>query len=281
MKFRTICAMIALLATLAPLPSFADTDDAAQLTLGGYDVLTLHGSMGRLSARQRVDVLYGRLAPVLGCPVIAPDDVVVYAPAHPTWPVVFVLGRRFVTIDAATAKQEKLPAIDVAVKWAKRLQQVLPKVNWRPPDAAETVVPANPPLHVVDQLSRVGGLDGTVVLRGKQVIQFHGVQPGGLTAAERGDMVQGSLYSALARTRESGETPIVGATALEADGPAQLVVNGVTIATATLDMLEGTSYQSPAQLAAEWASKIQAVLGAKPASKPVKPTVDVPTEAAP
>ena len=57
-----------LMAQTPPLPAAAPAD----LNLGGYPVLRLHGSAGGLSPEQRIDVIMERLTPLLGVPNIQP-----------------------------------------------------------------------------------------------------------------------------------------------------------------------------------------------------------------
>ena len=133
----------------------------AYLTLGGYNVLCLRGNAGGMTPDQRVDVIMSRVTPLLGDPKILPSDVVVYLPPKDSrvnrYPVIYALGRRIVTVDPATVKASGLiqTPLQAATLWAKRLQQVLPRVNWRPSNAPDTKVPANPPLLITPDFAKV------------------------------------------------------------------------------------------------------------------------------
>ena len=113
-----------------PVNAPADAPTAADLNLGGYPVLRLHGAAGGLTPEQRINVILSRVTPLLGDPVILPSDVVVYLPPPKSrtnrYPVIYALGRRLITVDPATVKAAgggRTP-LQVATLWAARLQQV-------------------------------------------------------------------------------------------------------------------------------------------------------------
>ena len=127
-----------------------DAGSFADLTLGGYPVLRLRSSAGGMTPQERIDHIMDRLTPLLGVPNIHPSDIVVYLPPADSHinraPVIYALGRKLITVDSATvasAGSGGTPLM-MAKKWAARLQQVLPRVNWRPPNMPETKVPAPP-----------------------------------------------------------------------------------------------------------------------------------------
>ncbi len=196
-----VLASAALLAALGMKTALAQTPPTAPayLTLGGYTVLCLRGTAGGLDPAQRVDVILSRVTPLLGNPKILPSDVVVYLPPQDSrvnrYPVIYVLGRRIVTVDPATVKASGLvqTPLQAATLWAKRLQQVLPRVNWRPSNAPDTKVPANPPLLVTPDFAQVGGQTAFVTLRGKPILKLRGPQTSGMTAAERADLLDARL----------------------------------------------------------------------------------------
>ncbi len=264
------------------------TAPPAVLDLGGYDVLTIHASVGGLTPEQRVDQLEERLDPILGTPNLQPDDVRIYAP-DAGFPSIYVLGRRIVTVDAKTAKGEQASdPLTLAKRWAAKLQQVLPKVNWRPNDEAEPVVPMNPPLIVTDDLNQAGGDVGAVEIGRQIVMKIRSASPDGHTAAERADMVRSRIFVALKNTQIASQplTPMVvdasasgnqanPPTAPAPNGPqiiaqlapskntvadpyadAQIVVNGTCVYTVTLDEATAAGMKTPLALAQSWAKNI-------------------------
>ncbi|MDQ2800251.1 MAG: hypothetical protein M3Y13_11490, partial [Armatimonadota bacterium] len=205
----------------------------ADLNLGGYPVLRLRGTAGGMTPDQRVSVILSRITPLLGNPVILPSDVVVYLPPEKSrynrYPVIYVLGRRIVTVDPATVKAAgggKTP-LQTATVWAKRLQQVLPRVNWRPSNVPEPKIPADPPLTVTKDFSQVGGDPAAVTLRGKVILKLRGAQLGGLTAAERADMLTARL--AHLANQPAATAPDAVQVATLPTGDATLALAGTTL----------------------------------------------------
>lgn len=251
----------------------------ADLTLGGYPILRLRGAAGGLSPDQRIDVILSRLTPLLGVPNIQPSDVVVFLPSPTSRinraPVIYALGRRLITVDPATVKAAGggVPLV-VATRWAKRLQQVLPRVNWRPTNAPDPKVPANPPLTITRDFTQVGGEIGLVSLRGKLVLKLRGPQLGGLTATERADLLQSRL-SRLADRPEASAPNAVGATALP-DGTAQLLLAGTPLVTITSADAKAAGFAQPLLLANSWAKNLKAALP-PPAAPPADTLPATPT----
>lgn len=243
----------------APVPAAApDTSPAAapaDLTLGSEVVLRLRASAGGLTPQQRVSTIEGRLAAILGSPKIPPSSVTVYTPKGHA-PVIYALGRRLITVDAATVKASGDTAstpLSVATRWAKRFQQVLPRVNYRPSNAPETVVPAHPPLTITPDFTKVGGNTGTVSLRGKAVLNLHGPQNGGLTAQERADVLTARLE------RLAGKAQGTDAVSVSGTNPAVLNIAGQSFL--TVDMSEAKLAKVPAAtLAGKWAANIRKAL---------------------
>lgn len=265
---------------ISPAPAEAPTG-AAELNLGGYSVLRLYGTAGGLTPEQRIGVILSRVTPLLGNPVILPSDVVVYLPPpksrYNRYPVIYTLGRRLITVDPATVKAAgggKTP-LAVATVWAERLQQVLPRVNWRPSNAPEPKIPAHPPLLVTTDFALVGGDSETVMLRGKVILKVRGPQQGGLTAAERADM----LTARLARLANlaAANAPDAVQVAATATGDATLALAGTTLLSVTAHDAAAANVSRPAQLAESWAKNLRAVL--TPPSL-IAPTLTVPAPAA-
>ena len=240
----------------------------ADLILGGYPVLRLRGAAGGLDPSRRIAAVTDRLTPLLGNPTIRPADIVVYLPPEKSrynrYPVIYVLGHRVVTVDPATAKAAGTQTpLQVATVWAARLQQVLPRVNWRPSNAPETVVPAAPPLQVTKDFALVGGGEAVVSLRGRTILKVRGPQPGGLTAAERADM----LTARLAQTahRPGADAPDAVAVAALPTGEATLSLLGTPLLSVTPADAKAAGQTDPAALAASWAKNLRAALAPPPA----------------
>jgi hypothetical protein len=294
MSTRTRRAAAVLLLASAAAPAFAQSPElttppalrkalpagAAELNLGGYPVLRLIGAAGGMAPDQRVGVILGRLTPLLGVPNIRPSDVVVFLPSPTSrvnrYPVLYVLGRRVVTVDPITVKAAGGGSpLAVATQWAARLQQVLPRVNWRPSNAPDPKVPAHPPLRVTPDFALVGGDTGLVQLRGKTVLKLRGPQPGGLTAQERADL----LTSRLNRLVFNPAALLPGAVGVAAqpNGQAALSLAGTPLITVTDADARAAGLARPALLAQTWAKNLRAALPAAPAP-PVAaaPPVSVP-----
>jgi len=262
--------------TAPPAPAAATFAD---LSLGGYSVLRLRGAAGGLSPDDRISVIMGRLTPLLGIPAIHPSDVVVFLPSQTSRvnrsPVIYALGRKLITVDPATVKAAGGgDPLKVATRWAKRLQQVLPRVNWRPPNAPDPKVPNNPPLMITSDFAAVGGQTGLVQLRGKTILKIRGPQQGGLTAAERADLLTPRL-SLLADRPEASAPDAVKVTNLP-DGSASLALAGTTLVTVTAADAHAAGFAKPMQLASAWAKNLRAVL-----TPPVPVPVPVPVTPVP
>ena len=269
----------------ADAPVNAPADAPADLNLGGYSVLRLHGTAGGLSPDQRIGVILSRVTPLLGDPVILPSDVVVYLPPpksrYNRYPVIYALGRRLITVDPATVKAAgggKTP-LEVATLWAARLQQVLPRVNWRPSNAPEPKIPAHPPLLVTTDFAQVGGDNALVMLRGKVILRVRGPQQGGLTAAERADMLTARL--AHLANQPAASAPDAVQVAAMPTGDATLALAGTTLVSVTAQDAAAANVARPAQLAESWAKNLRAVLTPPvpivPAAVAPAPAVDLPT----
>ena len=270
--------------SLPAAPAAAPIAAPAYLTLGGYNVLCLRGAAGGLNPAQRVDVILGRVTPLLGNPVILPSDVVVYLPPaksrYNRYPVIYVLGRRIVTVDPATVKASGLSQtpLQAATLWAKKLQQVLPRVNWRPSNAPETKVPAHPPLRITSDFTQVGGQVAPVTLRDKVVLKLRGPQNAGMTAAERADLLTERLKR-LADTPAAQSPDAVQVTTLPT-GDATLALAGTPIITVDAAETSGSGCATPALLASAWAKNLRGVLTPAVSVLPSAPIGEPPSAAA-
>jgi hypothetical protein len=261
----------------------------AALVLGDTVILRLYSTGSGETPQERVDALTTRITDLLGIPGILPNDVVVYAPKGSA-PSVYVLGRRLITVDAAMARanQAKTP-VALAQVWAGRLQQVLPRINWRPSNTSEPDIPADPPLLVTDDFTKVGGMVGAVSLHDKNVLFFYGPQPHGLTAQERADQVsvhlsqsarkiQTAIQAGAAATDpvkvvvlppvKSKIAPAKNVNVKEKDAPevsaaqgtVEIQVNGAPLVDITSDAAKAAGAGSPKLLADIWAKNIRQAL---------------------
>lgn len=274
LSLNTFCSA-ALLSAACLSPALAQTAPPAYLTLGGYNIFCLRGTAGGLTPAQRVDVIMGRVEPLLGNPVIRPSDVVVYLPPADSrvnrYPVIYALGRRVVTVDPATVKDSGLieTPLQAATQWAKRLQQVLPRVNWRPSNMPETKVPAHPPLTITHDFAQVGGQIATATLHDKVILRLRGPQTGGMTAAERADLLTARLER-LANNPAALAPGAVQVTALPT-GSATLALAGTPIITIAAADTTGSGFTSPGKLANAWAKNLRTVLATSPSVLPAAP----------
>jgi hypothetical protein len=245
-----------------------------------------------MSTEQRVDAIEDRLTRIVAVPDIKVSDVIVYSPEGKP-PVIYVLGRRLITVDSATVKSAGGgSAKQLATLWAKRLQQILPRVDIRLPNEPEPKVPAHPPLKITSDLSQVEGNVGDVTLRGKTVLRFRGIQPGGITAAERADMLSDRL-SRLANKLDTTApdavsispvpveaNPVAKGTAqtvaadsgrtapANPDLPVQLLMGGKLVYTVTKADTMAAGGGTPQSLAETWAKNIRVALGMPPNGAP-------------
>ncbi|HEX5322565.1 MAG TPA: hypothetical protein VFW40_02185 [Capsulimonadaceae bacterium] len=278
----------------------AGADDGV-VSIGGEVVMRLRSSAGGLSVERRVDTIEDRLTRIVAVPDIKTSDVIVYTSAGKP-PVIYVLGRRLITVDAATVKAAGGGnAKQLAIHWAKRLQQILPRVNIRLPSEPDPVVPPNPPLKVTSDLTQVEGNVGDVVLRGKTVMRFRGIQTGNVTAAERADMLSerlnrlankldttspdavsvvpadsqdhtspstgATLAKAAADTKPRGEKP----SPASADNSVRLLMGGKVVYKVTDADTKAAGGGTPLSLAQSWAKNIRVALGIPPNGVPANP----------
>ena len=266
----------------------------ADLTLGGYPVLRLRASAGGMTAQERIDRITERLTPLLGIPDIRPSDIVVFLPPVDSHinraPVIYALGRKLITVDKATvaAAGGGGTPLMMASKWAARLQQVLPRVNWRPSNRPETKVPPHPPLTVTKDFGKVGGMLGVVSLRGKVVLKLRGPQPGGVTAAERADLLTSRLDQLASKT--GADLPDAVKVAALPDGSAALTVGGTSLLTVTAPDALAAGFKTSLPLAQGWAKNLRAaliqpppapLLPVPPAQVPSDTPIPAPNPAAP
>ena len=273
MNTKMLVSAVLLAASFGPAAAQTPPAAPAYLTLGGYTILCLRGTAGGLNPAQRVDVILSRVTPLLGNPKILPSDVVVYLPPADSrvnrYPVIYALGRRIVTVDPATVKASGLvqTPLQAATRWAKRLQQVLPRVNWRPSNAPDTKVPANPPLLVTPDFAQVGGQVASVNLRGKVVLKLRGPQVGGMTAAERADLLNARLERLASLPAASAPDAVQVAPPA---GTATLVFAGQPLITVTVQDAKAAGLADPQALALSWAKNLRLALAS---SAPILPAV--------
>lgn len=284
--------------------SAASAPPSASLTLGGELILTLRSSAGGMTPQQRIDVIDGRISNLLGTPHIKPSDVAVYTPAGKA-PVIYALGRRLITVDAATAADagNGRKPLDLAKVWAEKLQQTLPRVDWRPSNEAEPVIPANPSLIVTSDLSKVGGNVGLVTLRDKVVFKISGPQPAGMTAQERadilskrlqrvankmpgisaGDITVAPMESAKPASASDNAAATHAKDSAAANIPEEILIGTTPVITIDAQQATDSGYKSPKLLANSWAKNVRTALGLDATAAPVaqSPAAPAPAEAKP
>jgi hypothetical protein len=261
-------------ATTAAATAPSTAQPPAMLDLAGLDVFEIHCGIGGLSPQDRVDQITSRLTPLLGVPSIPPDAVRVYDPAGGN-PSIYVLGRRIVTIDPKSAALEgKETSLQLATTWANKLQYVLPQVNYRKPGQPLPDLTLHPKVMVTGNLADVGGYIGEVLIGRKIVMRLRGVQPDGLTAAERADMIRSRLYTAIRTAKADGQSaaPPIAAPADAGQTPNVSSATGTTAASSQTDSESSQSTLTPsAPTTANTSAAPSAVLGATPAASASSP----------
>ena len=259
------------------------------VTLGGEVILRFRADAGGKSPEQRADAGNDRLVRLVSVPDITPAAVAVYTPWNQA-PVIYVLGRKLITVDKATAAASGIGTpLDAATKWAAHLQQILPRVDVRLPNEPEPVVPADPPLTVTSNFTQLGGDPGEVILRDKLVMRLHGPQPKGMTPMERADNISAALAKAL--HADSSLTPadirvdslppgrkidsaFVGPPPQKVAPPVVLMIGARPIVAVDYATADAAGVKSPRLLAEGWAKNIRAA--AFPPPKPAPPATVVP-----
>lgn len=283
---RRIMAATAL-AVIAGGPVRAQ-DTPADVTLGGEMVMRLRSSAGGLTPQQRVDAIEERLTRLVAIPDITPADVVVYTPSGGS-PVVYAVGRRLIEVDKQTAAAAGSPGeqLKLAKGWAKKLQQLLPRVDYRRPNEPEPTVPANPPLTVTADFTKVGGAVGQVMLRDKLVATLRGPQPAGFTAAEYADVLGSRLNIVAHRAGDAAadSVKVADLSWFPVAGPCLVLIGDRPMLIVEPSEAEAAKIAAPSLLAQSWAKNLRRVLtpgtatSASPTATP--PSVAPPTVAAP
>ena len=209
---------------------------------------------------------------------IQPEDVVIYAPAppagrtfrltrhtralpppKPTAYTIYVLGRKLLVIDAATAAASGgASPRSLAIRWARQLQESLPQLCWRPPSQSDPPAVADPPLIIATDLSQVGGNDGDVWFRGRKVFTLHGLQSDGKTAVDHAEALSRRL--ALLAARDGGVTPadqLIQVQNDEATGGVTLCLGSSALVTITPADAHAAGAASAQKLAEGWAASLR------------------------
>ena len=211
---------------------------------------------------------------------IQPDDIVIYAPvssvvkpsprrpharhthtvlapAKPTSYAIYVLGRRLLSIDAATAIASggASPRL-LAIRWARQLQQSLPQLCWRPPALSDPPVASDPPLIITTDLAQVGGDAGDVQFHGKRVFTLHGVQPGDKTAIDRAEALSHRL--ALLAVRYGNDLPADQLVEAQPDGSGGVTLSLGQSSLVTITPVDARANGVPSAqaLAERWAAAL-------------------------
>lgn len=103
--------------------------------------------------------------------------------------IIYVMGRRFITVDPALAKANGMTSSGaMAARLARRFMQSFPRECFRPPSLpALTNIPANPALRLTTNLEQCIPTDvvGRVYLAGKGLYNAAKVQPDGSTGPDK------------------------------------------------------------------------------------------------
>lgn len=103
--------------------------------------------------------------------------------------LIYVMGRRFITVDPALAKANgQASSAAMAVRLARGYMQTFPRECFRPPSLpALKGVPANPPLNLTSDIDRCVPTDvvGRVQMFGKGLFNLAPIQPDGSTGPDR------------------------------------------------------------------------------------------------
>jgi len=254
------------------------------IAIGGEVLLRLRAAAGGRSPEDRAADITDRLTRLVAVPDLTPADVTVFTPWNRP-PVIYVLGRKLITVDTATAKASGIgKPMEVAVKWAKRLQQILPLVDYRRPNEPEPVVPANPPLTITGDFNKIGGDVGDVILRDKLVMRLRGPQPRGMTPAESADLMSGLISHALHATDNLQPSDIhvdpvppgqprvnpyfIGPLPQHPKSPVVLRIGARPIVLVDFVQADASGAASPKLLAEGWAKNIRNVVFPPPKPEP-------------
>jgi hypothetical protein len=125
-------------------------------------------------------------------------------------------------------------------------------------------VPANPPLKIARDLSEVGGSVGNVEVYGKLVMVIRGPQPGGLTAAERADILHARIQQ-IARLKAplTANDVTVAGNANDPKSSAEIDIAGSAIYTVTPADARLSHTLGALALAGMWRDKLIAALHVK------------------
>jgi|GEM_PF-98309 FKBP-type peptidyl-prolyl cis-trans isomerases 1 len=132
---------------------------------------------------------------------ITPSDVIVKVPRWTTKPPaqltatnvpatgtyeIYIMGHRLLTVDPVmAAANNQASSRDYAISLAKRFQQTVPLVCFRPPSLPDYRPPANPPLLLTMDVAKCIPPDvvARIELWGKPIMTLKGAQDGGKTTA--------------------------------------------------------------------------------------------------
>lgn len=122
-------ATVAGLSLLAAPPAHAL--EPGEVALGGEIIIRLRVPAGGLTIQQRGDLVQDRINELVAITDLNENDVTVLPLRE--GPTIFVRGRKFLTVDKATAEASGRKPDALARAWARRLAGVLPEVNVRLP----------------------------------------------------------------------------------------------------------------------------------------------------
>ncbi|MBC8136386.1 MAG: hypothetical protein H8F28_10915 [Fibrella sp.] len=169
--------------------------------------------------------------------------------------IIYVMGRRFVTVTPEMAKANGVPSSGVfAARLARRYMQTFPRECFRPPSLpALTNIPASPPLRLTTNLEQCIPADvtGKVYMLGKALFNTANVQPDGSTGPDKAALLT-KKTTKIITNRDPGTPGTV--TAVKNAAAADVKVDGQTLY--TLSVFDAKSNGLPNPLAfAQYLSK--------------------------
>ncbi len=201
---------------------------------------------------------------------------------------IYVMGRKLLVVDPATASMSTNGAYnsrDLAVKWAKQLQQHLPRVCFRPPSLPEYAPPANPALRVTGRIADAddGTIPGEVGLWGKTLFKIKGVQSDGQTGPDRALMLSRRVVRVVGRPGKRAESEVQAQVNPATPNVANVVVGTDVLFTLSAADARANSAPTAATLAAQVVSQMRQRMIATATTASVDATAApvVPTSAAP
>ena len=170
-KVHVVGSLLLLGNALAAAPA-ARALEPGEIALGGEVVLRLRVPSGGYTLQQRGDVVQQRLVEILSLEDLAAGDVAVRTTRY--GPTIYVRDKQLLTVDGPTARAAGGTPEQIAPVWARRLAQVLPRVNVRRNPNNETAAAASAP--ATPPAAAPAGPTAPAATKGKRVTTESGLQ---------------------------------------------------------------------------------------------------------